>query len=399
MKRRNQMKVLLISAGTFLFIFTAMAVSSAGPVPERPLALPAQELQHAVSVINIEVPVRVFKGKAFVDDLGLEDFEVYEDGKLQRVEAVYRIKKTEVEKKEEAGRVYTPDVSRRFVLVFELHEYLPKVGEALDEFFDQVIAPGDHLHIVTPVKTYNFKGEAFMRLSKRRIADQLRGILKNDLTLGNSEHRSLMKSLTDIFAMDVEFDIKQSMYMETARMLRDLKYMDERKIQEFADFLKDTEGQKHVFLFYQKELIPLLPGLDAFARAELSKDIAFDTVKVRQAFSDSSISVHFLFVTNKPGMHDNLDVGRMAPLRVEIMDQSDSIFAAFREVARATGGIADSSANPMASFRKAVSASENYYLVYYSPRDYRPDGKFRQIEVRVKGRNYRVTYRAGYYAN
>jgi hypothetical protein len=199
--------------------------------------------------------------------------------------------------------------------------------------------------------------------------------------------------------LELEDDIKQSMYMETARSLRDLNSIDERRLRAFADFLKDMDGQKHVFLFYQRELIPLLPGLDPFAKSELSKDISFDAVKVRQTFSDSSISVHFLFVTNKPGMHDNLSVGRMTPLRVELQDQSDSVFRAFREVARATGGIADSSANPVASFRKAAAASENYYLVFYSPRDYRPDGKFRQIEVRVKGRNYRVFHRAGYFAN
>ena len=252
---------------------------------------------------------------------------------------------------------------------------------------------------MTPVKTYNFKDVAFTRLSRRRIADQLRGILKNDLTLGNSEYRSLMKNLKDIFGMQVDFDLKQSMYLETAGRLRDLKHMDEQKLQSFADFLKNIEGQKHVFLFYQKELIPVLPGLDAFSMAELSKDVSFDTGKVRQAFSDSSISVHFLFVTNKPGMHDDLDVGTMKPLQVELLDQSDSVFGAFREIARATGGIVDSSANPIASFRKAVTASENYCLVYYSPRDYRPDGKFRQIEVRVMGQNYQVTHRAGYYAN
>lgn len=387
------------SGKIFLLFFLAMGLSvivtALTPVP----ALRQQELQHAVSVINIEVPVRVYKGNAFVDNLGIDDIEVYEDGKPQRVEAVYLIRKTDIAKKEEKERIYAPDVSRRFVLVFELHEYLPKVGKALDEFFDQVIVPGDHLHVVTPVKTYNFKDDAFTRLSRRRIADQLRGILKNDLTLGNSEYRSLMKSLQDIFGMQVDSDIKQSMYLEMARRLRDLKHMDEQKLQSFADFLKNMEGQKHVFLFYQKELIPVLPGLDAFSMAELSKDVSFNSVKVRQTFSDSSITVHFLFVTNKPGMHDDLDVGTMRPLRVELLDQSDSVFGAFREVARATGGIADSSANPIASFRKAVAASENYYLVYYSPRDYRPDGKFRQIKVRVKGRNYRVTHRAGYYAN
>lgn len=372
-----------------------LAISASGPAP----ALPAQDLQHAVSVVNIEVPVRVFRGDDFVEGLGLGDFEVFEDDKPQRIEAVYLVKKTGIEKKEEKEKAYAPDVSRNFFLVFELHEYLPQVGKAIDHFFEQVVAPGDRLVVATPVKTYHFKKEAFTRLATKKMADQMRDLLKTDLALGNSEYRSMMKSLTDIFAMNVEWDLKRLLYMEAARALRDHKYLEENRLRAFADLLKGIDGQKHVFLFYQKELIPVLPGLDDFSLAELNKDISFDTTKVKRAFSNSSIAIHFLFVTNKPGMHDNLDVGRGNPLRVELFDQSDSIFGAFRDVARATGGIADSSANPLASFRKAVTASENYYLLYYSPSDRRADGRFRKIDVRVKGRGLRVTHREGYYAN
>ena len=55
------------------------------------LALIAQEIQERAVSINIEVPVRVYKGNDFVDDLTINDFEVYEDGILQDVEAVYLI--------------------------------------------------------------------------------------------------------------------------------------------------------------------------------------------------------------------------------------------------------------------------------------------------------------------
>jgi hypothetical protein len=45
----------------------------------------AQELQHKTGAVNIEVPVRVFKGGTFIDNLTIEDFEVYEDGFLQNI--------------------------------------------------------------------------------------------------------------------------------------------------------------------------------------------------------------------------------------------------------------------------------------------------------------------------
>jgi hypothetical protein len=49
--------------------------------------------------------------------------------------------------------------------------------------------------------------------------------------------------------------------------------------------------------------------------------------------------------------------------------------------------------------RSAVAASENYYLLYYTPRDYRADGSFRSIKVRVKGADYRTSHRQGYIAD
>ena len=48
----------------------------------------AQEITHETLVINIEVPVRVFKSGKFVDNLTIDDFKVYEDGVLQQIEAV-----------------------------------------------------------------------------------------------------------------------------------------------------------------------------------------------------------------------------------------------------------------------------------------------------------------------
>ena len=58
----------------------------------------AQEITHETLVINIEVPVRVFKSGEFVDNLTIDDFEVYEDGILQQIEAVYLIKKKAIER-------------------------------------------------------------------------------------------------------------------------------------------------------------------------------------------------------------------------------------------------------------------------------------------------------------
>jgi hypothetical protein len=84
---------------------------------------------------------------------------------------------------------------------------------------------------------------------------------------------------------------------------------------------------------------------------------------------------------------------------VQMEDHSEDIFAAFREMAISTGGYVDSSAMADSLFKRAVEASENYYLLYYAPESYSADGKFRDIKIKVKNKNYRVLHRAGYFAN
>lgn len=59
----------------------------------------------------------------------------------------------------------------------------------------------------------------------------------------------------------------------------------------------------------------------------------------------------------------------------------------------------DSSSSPEHLFEKAVEATENYYLLYYTPKNYVADGKFKKIEVKVKGKKYKITHRAGYIAD
>ncbi len=58
----------------------------------------AQQIKEQALVINIEVPVRIYKGNRFIDNLTIDDFEVYEDGNLQKIEAVYLAREGQIQK-------------------------------------------------------------------------------------------------------------------------------------------------------------------------------------------------------------------------------------------------------------------------------------------------------------
>ena len=72
-------------------------------ITSHPIGDPGDRRSFNIFVNNR--PVRVFEGDEFVDNLTIDDFEVLEDGILQRTEAVYLIKKRTVERREEKKNV------------------------------------------------------------------------------------------------------------------------------------------------------------------------------------------------------------------------------------------------------------------------------------------------------
>jgi len=394
------------------------------------LALFAQEIEHDEIVVMIKVPVRVFDGDRFVDDLTIDDFEVYENDELQEIAACYMIKKTHVERKEEIRTRLDPDVSRTFVLLFDIWEFFPKVEKAVDLFFENVVLKGDSLIILTPVKVYHMKKNTWDHLEKKQIAKQLKGIVRKDTIMGNAEYRNTLKELEEIVkemnslvgiqsAMNaydptsgedpVDYlDYRIQKYRETLFRVRNLRVVDEANMINFAKLLKDKSGQKIAFLFCQRELVPqpsskilsIFGSMFQFQRPDIpgklnelfsnySRDISIDTKDVKRAFSDSSVLVHFLYITKL-----------VEPTQeIQYREQSEDLYKTFSDIAEATGGLSESSANPEASLRKAVVASENYYLLYYRPAGYKRDGEYKNIKVKVTAGSYRVTHRSGYIAN
>lgn len=368
----------------------------------------AQELQYEATAINIEVPVRVFKGSTFIDNLKIDDFEIYEDGKLQKIEAVYLIKKLGIQREEaameeeKARKKFAPRVSRNFVFLFELTDYLPKIDEAMDYFFEYVISPDDTLIVGTPIKTYKFNKKSLAVAPREVIADRLKEIIRRDITLGSSEYKNLIRDYKSIYRSEFPEDQKLLLLMDKIRELKNLRYLPEKKVKGLAESLKTMEGQKFALFFYQKELLPF-PELPFESlqylelQSELTSFVSFDTEKIKQAFSDSSVSLHFLYITKT--QMSQLDVDDLRPTDMEMHDMSVSMFKIFKDIAEATGGLSDSSANIASLLKTAADASENYYLLYYVPEDYKADGKFRKIEVEIKNKNYRITHRSGYIAD
>jgi hypothetical protein len=319
-------------------------------------------------------------------------------------------------------------------LFFELTEVEPKLNKAIEYFAKEVLLPGDNLIAITPAKTYRLKDKGLALKGEEEIAEQLKSLVRRDTLIGNAEYKSAMrdltsvtKSITGLLPVDLNpADINSGdfntgllaagdlselipLYQTCVQKLEVLREVNELRLIDFAKYLNRRAGQKYVFFFYQREFIPqvhpkylaqassALQNLDGIDVAQLltsamefnRRHVSVNIERIRRAFADSSTSVHFLFLT-KPAKY--------VP-GVYFAERSSDVFTPFFELAKASGGSTESSANPDYLFKKAVSASENYYLLYYTPKNYTGDGKFKNIKVKVKGKGYKVVHRLGYFSN
>jgi len=368
-------------------------------------------------VRNVIVPVRVYDKNNFVDNLTIKDFEVYEGGVLQKIEALHLTDKTQLSRAEGA-KGFIPQVARNYYLLFQLIDYNPKLGDAFDYFFSEVMLPEDNLTIMTPVKNYTLPKGALKKYSRDEISKDMQNIVRKDVKIGSSNYRSVFRDLKRIVqsisgsgddvidsAYSLEFLLPR--YREALMNMEELRVVDEKLFLMFARQLKMIGGQKIVFFFYQREFRPEISGTvydliqssyqdrpnilaeinDLFAMYR--RDTTLNADRIKQAFADSSLDFYFLFMDRRP---------ESAP-GIIMREQSEDVFSTFSEVTKATGGLIRTSQNPAMGFKDAVSNSESCYFLFYSPKDYKKDGKFRKIEVKVKNRDYSIKHRTGYIAD
>ncbi len=394
------------------------------------LGLSSQQQQFEVTVTNISVPIRVYHDTQFVEDLTIADFEVLENGVLQRIEALYLIKSTDVARKDTVKEI-PATLNRHFYFLFQITEYDARITDAIDYFFKEVFLSGDRLTLMTPAKEYNLAHTAIKNKSPESLAREMQNLIRADTSRGASSYRALVQDLQRVVraiyvagsfgtrtgdtsgsttatdAQGLQLPNLLANYRQTLENLDQLRFVDENKFLNFALRLKRQNGQKHVFFFYEREYRPQLsdrvvsqmmsmyqdePNIlgdlqDLFQFYQRQPRFSPDRMKV--AFADSSGLLHFIF----------MDRQVESITGVTMREQSEDVFSTFIEVAQATGGLVNSTNNPGFALQNALKFSDTYYLLYYSPQQYVKDGQFKTIQIKVKNPDYKVLHRAGYIAN
>lgn len=370
---------------------------------------------------SIRVPIRVFDGNNFVENLAIEDFELFENGLKQKIEALYLADGTHISREEEY-REFQPNTKRVFYLLFQLTDYNPRLADAFDYLFKEVLTPQDSLVLMTPRQNYSLSPEALASRPPELLAEEMTDIVRKDIKVGSSEYRSLMRDLrrlvrslsgtshmggiSDTSSIDANLGIEHllSNYRDTLEKIETLRFVEEKTFLNFAAQVKQFPGQKNVFLFYQREYRPEIQARIMDQMLTMYQDrpnvigdvqdlmqfyrrqIRLDTLTLQRAFSDASIFLNFIFMDKNIDNYTGIDM----------REQSEDVFKTFTQIANASGGVVDNSQNPYYAFQQGCKVAGHYYILYYTPAG-SAGMDYNEIEVRVKNPDYRVTHRGGYY--
>jgi hypothetical protein len=406
----------IIPVAGLLAALATVLLPAASPIP---IGRPSQ----AAAVTPVPIIVRVFDGDAFVPDLTLNDFELLESGVETKPHALFLLRKNAVERQEGVPGI-RPDFTRKISLIFQLSDYNSKIAEALKYFFEHGLVPGDTLEIQTPMGNYGLTPEHLASKPRAVLARELNDIVRKDIVRGNMGYNSLTRDLkrivrqisgagqTGLSDTEGEFDDGTSLeqlimsYAENLQQVEKLRVMNEAALLRVAAGLKARRGAKSVYYFYQREFRPEIDSKmtnallmnnqdrqDILAAVQTifnmyNREIIMDQQRLRQTFADAGATFNFLFMNKAP---DRI-------LGVNMREQSEDVFKALSAISSSTGGVTDSSQNPAASMKAALAAAEACYVLYFTPSVAAPPGTFLDVDVKVKGRNYRVVYRAGYFA-
>jgi len=142
-------------SSAILFVFFFLLSQNFSPPQEKP--------KQEVTVIAVEVPVRVLQKGQVVKDLNKEDFEVFENGIKQNITAFEVVSRRISLAQEIPQEAKAPQKNRIFILIFNIFDYTEPVGEAIDYFFKDIFRPHDQLIILTEDRVLNIeKGQSLV---------------------------------------------------------------------------------------------------------------------------------------------------------------------------------------------------------------------------------------------
>ena len=386
------------------------------PRPAGAQATPRQQVppitfRSEVSYVEVDAVVVDAQGN-FVRKLNQGDFQVFEDGKPQKVSA-FSLVDIPVERTEQPaflGRAVEPDVQsnaktpdgRLYVLVLDdIHTDLRRTGQVrrtAKQFVDKFLGANDLAAVVHSSGRADASQDfTNNKLLLNQAIDRFSGRKLRSATL-NKIDDALFKRNNPMRGDGPPVDTEEQERAYNARSLLST-------ITSLADYLTGIHGRRKAIVMFSEGI-----DYDINRPMEMSEasTIRQETADAIGAATRANINIYALDprgLTNAgdddinliglPPDDPNVNALGVAALREEIYLSQASLDT----LAEETGGFAITNTNNSASkLQKIVDDNSSYYVLGYYPTNEKRDGRYRKIEVRLTRPGLIVHARKGYVA-
>lgn len=403
----------------------AAAAAAAPQLPpataQQPASLPKLVVTIDVRVINVDVVVTDRKGNP-IKGLAKDDFELYENGRVKPVSNFSEVVATPkpapasaaptaqpAEPKPVVKAEPIPDNQRRRIIFYIDNLSLApfnrnRVFTATKKFIDDVMRPGDEAMIATFNRSMKVR-VPFVRdpVQLKQTLDVIAG--ESALGLSNkSERKDTQGRIDDAQSYDEAVSVARS-YSESVE--HDLRQSVE-SLNGLMTTLAGVEGKK--ILVLTSEGFPMQPGREMFTYVdEAGRDkgwsfgssvlegMSFDSHSLIQSVAQTANANGItLYTVHAGGLQsennssaENAKATSYTVSQATVSNSTESM----QLMAEMTGGLASISTNNFgAAFKHIQDDLDSYYSLGYRAGTERVDRQ-RQLEVRVKNKNYVVRNR------
>jgi VWFA-related protein len=397
-----------------LLLLTIIATSAAtlqGQGQSQPPQQPPMTFRAEINYVEVDTRVLDQQGK-FVGDLKPEDFQVFEDGKAQKVTAfsLVNIPVERVERPLFASKPIEPDVRNNMqaadgrIYVIMLDDYhtaalrSQRVKLAARQFIERYVGAND-LAAVVHTSGRGDAGQEFTTSQARllRAVDKFMGRKLNSSTLNMID--DVQRRAGTPGAGDPAADIDDKERGFNARNALD-------SIRNVATYLGNIHGRRKAIVFFSEGIDYDINNMfsDQITEAQTVMDATRDMIAaatranvVVYAVDPRGLGAEFQDLASIQSFPDDTSLGLgMSSIFNEVRLSQDSL----RVMGDETGGFAVVNQNSFRdAFQRIVDDNSSYYVMgYYSTND-RRDGRFRKIEVKLSNKpGLTVRARKGYVA-
>jgi len=417
--------------------------------PQTPQSPPSVTFQVEVNYVDVDVVVTDEKGN-FIPGLTRDDFEVFEDGKPQKIDTFTSVEiplerdntfvlgDRPVSTDSKSNRV--PFAGRLYVILLDDQDVssmrTAQVRKSAKEFVDKYMGANDIAAVIhTSGRTDAAQEFTNNKVLLRAAIDKFVGRRMRSLTIERLDayYQRLSQLYNDQPNQDSENTDPQPSSdpgghsrMEPTdfeRGFRAVGVLDTLKLT--AEFLTSVRGRRKAVLFFSEGID--YPITDSFGAAG-----ATDVIRATQDAITMAARANVNFYTIDPrglvGMTNEFmemagggapemaggpamnTPGTNAPMtgilgntggpfnaQTELMAELMLSQGSLRELAEQTGGIASVNTNSLTNtFDRIVEANSRYYVLGYYPPTHPRNGRFHKIEVKTKRPGLRVAARKGY---